>query len=357
MIKIDHMTQSAEGAELSRAPDPDLGRAPAQPSEETVTIVTVAGWIFGLFLLGGIVIFVLHLTDFQLFMATIRAANPIWLAAAVVCQISTYFCASLIWWCILRHSGAPLKILALLRLALVELFANQALPTGGLSGSIMVVRGLSRRGVAASTATTALLVTALSYYSAYLIVGMLAFVLLWYMGDFSSAWVSMSVIFVVIIIVLAVAVVMITRSHGRFIPGFAHAWKPVARLANVFANVKTDILHDISLMFEVLALQSAIFLLDAATLWCAAMAVGMNLGLAQIFVSSVLSSIVATLSPVPMGLGTFEATCTGMLHFFGGSVEQSLAATLIFRALTLWLPMLPGVWLIRRETKAHLANQ
>jgi glycosyltransferase 2 family protein len=71
----------------------------------------------------------------------------------------------------------------LLRLAVVELFANQAIPTGGLGGSLMVVRGLTRRGVAPAIAVTALLLAALSYYAAYFLVVLLAFVLLWNSGD------------------------------------------------------------------------------------------------------------------------------------------------------------------------------
>jgi glycosyltransferase 2 family protein len=65
--------------------------------------------------------------------------------------------------------------------------------------------------------------------------------------------------------------------------------------------------------------------------------------------SFILASVVATLSPIPLGLGSFEGTCTGLLHLTGGRLEASLAATLILRGLTLWLPMLPGLWLIRRE--------
>lgn len=67
------------------------------------------------------------------------------------------------------------------------------------------------------------------------------------------------------------------------------------------------------------------------------------------FSSFMTASIVATLSPIPLGLGTFEATCVAMLHVFGIGVEAALMATILLRGLTLWLPMLPGVLLIRRE--------
>jgi glycosyltransferase 2 family protein len=41
----------------------------------------------------------------------------------------------------------------------------------------------------------------------------------------------------------------------------------------------------------------------------------------------------------------------GMLSSLGVSVEAALAATLLLRALTFWLPMLPGIWLARRELR------
>jgi hypothetical protein len=114
-------------------------------------------------------------------------------------------------------------------------------------------------------------------------------------------------------------------------------------------QVRVDMLRDPRLIFEVVTLQSGIFLLDAATLWCTGRAVGLNVDVGSTFMSFILASVVATLSPIPLGLGSFEGTCTGLLHLMGGGLEVSLAATLILRGLTLWLPMLPGLAMIRRE--------
>jgi uncharacterized membrane protein YbhN (UPF0104 family) len=58
-----------------------------------------------------------------------------------------------------------------------------------------------------------------------------------------------------------------------------------------------------------------------------------------------------SLSPVPLGLGTFEATCVAMLGGAGIGLEAGLTATILLRGTTTWLPMLPGLWLIRREMR------
>jgi glycosyltransferase 2 family protein len=55
-------------------------------------------------------------------------------------------------------------------------------------------------------------------------------------------------------------------------------------------------------------------------------------------VSFIMASMAATLGPIPLDLGTFEAACVGMLSLLGEAIETALAATLLLRGLTFWLP-------------------
>jgi uncharacterized protein (TIRG00374 family) len=310
----------------------------------------IAAWLFGAVVLAGLIVFIMHFGAIKVFVATVRHANPVWLAAAAGCQLATYICAASVWFRVLNRAGSPLPFLSLLRLALVELFANQAIPTGGLSGSLMVVRGLTRRGVAPAIAITALLIAALSYYAAYFLVGLLAFVLLWHSGDLNTAWEALLIAFAVVVATLGMALLFLSRSRDDLIPAAILRWRPFAQLARMLSQVRVDMLRNPQLIIEAITLQSGIFLLDAATLWCTGRAVGLNVDVGSTFMSFILASVVATLSPIPLGLGSFEGTCTGLLHLMGGGLEASFAATLILRGFTLWLPMLPGLIMIRRET-------
>jgi uncharacterized membrane protein YbhN (UPF0104 family) len=309
----------------------------------------IAAWLFGALILVGLIVFIMHFGAIEVFMAIVRRANPIWIAAAVACQIATYFCAALVWFIVLKTGGSFLAFRSLLRLALVELFANQAVPTGGLSGSLMVMHGLTRRGVDAATAVTALLIATMSYYAAYVLAGSLAFILLWHSGDLSAAWRSLFAAFAVAAVILAVVLVILSRIGADFVPEMLSHWRPFAQLEKALSSIRLDLCRDPRLVFAGVGLQSCVFLLDTATLWCASRAVGMSIDAGGVFTSFVLASVVATLSPIPLGLGTFEGSCTGLLHLMGGGLEASLAATLILRGLTLWVPMLPGLWLISRE--------
>lgn len=80
--------------------------------------------------------------------------------------------------------------------------------------------------------------------------------------------------------------------------------------------------------------------------------VGMHVSFWVAFPSFVLASMVATIGPIPLGLGSFEVTCVSMLGLLGVSLEAALTATLLLRGFTVWLPMLPGMVLARRALKA-----
>ncbi|MGC2395715.1 MAG: lysylphosphatidylglycerol synthase transmembrane domain-containing protein, partial [Rhodomicrobium sp.] len=115
------------------------------------------------------------------------------------------------------------------------------------------------------------------------------------------------------------------------------------------AEAPTDLLRSPVLLAQTVGLQLGIFLLDALTLWLVFNAIGDVPEIWVVFVGFVMASMAATIGPMPIGLGTFEAGAVGMLHFLGVSIEAALAGTLLLRGLTFWLPMLPGVWLARRE--------
>ena len=204
----------------------------------------IMAWLFGAAVLAGLIVFIMHFGAIEVFVATVRHANPSWLAAAVSCQLATYVCAAAVWFRVLQRAGSPLPFLSLLRLSVVELFANQAIPTGGLSGSLMVVRGLTRRGVAPAIAVTALLVAAPSYYAAYFLVVLLAFVLLWNSGDLSTAWEALLIAFAIVVATLGMALLFLSRSRDDLIPAAILHWRPFAQLDRMLNQVRVDMLHN-----------------------------------------------------------------------------------------------------------------
>jgi Mg2+-importing ATPase len=132
----------------------------------------------------------------------------------------------------------------------------------------------------------------------------------------------------------------LTRSVRRF---------PAVRTAFEFlADADGRLVRSARMLADTIGLQTSIILLDAATIWVLIVALGERASTAGVFASFMISSLFRTMGIVPGGLGTFEATSVLTLRMVGVDLAAALSATLMFRGLSFWLPMLPGYWFSRR---------
>jgi uncharacterized membrane protein YbhN (UPF0104 family) len=100
-----------------------------------------------------------------------------------------------------------------------------------------------------------------------------------------------------------------------------------------------------------------VWLLDAATLGAMLRAVGEHPSIAAVLSAEVLAAAVASLGIVPAGLGLCEATSIATLRLLDVPLEATLAATLLARGWTFWLPPIPGLALARRETRRNADHE
>ena len=109
---------------------------------------TAAAWMLGMLLLATFIAVTAHHIEGRRFAELLRRAQPAWLGAAAALQVVTYLCAAAVWQRALRRNGGVRRsVRSLAPLGLAKLFADQALPSTGLSGTLLVVRGLLRRGI------------------------------------------------------------------------------------------------------------------------------------------------------------------------------------------------------------------
>lgn len=305
--------------------------------------------MFGLLTLAALVVFVLHFGTVEEFTRLALAARPEWFFLACAAQAATYVSASLVWWLVLRRAGYPRRLRALIPLGIAKLFTDQVVPTGGASGAILVVRGLSRRDVPTNAAMAVLLVGLVAYYGAYLASVLASLVILWLHGRANAALLVVVAIFVAIVVAIPSGVLWMRQWASRLPTAWLKRLPGTALLLKAIAKAPTGLLRDPVLLAETATLELAVFLFDALTLWLVFRALGDTPAIWIVFASFIMASMAATLGPIPLGLGTFEAACVGMLSLLGVAIEAALAATLLLRGLTFWLPMVPGLWLARRE--------
>jgi uncharacterized protein (TIRG00374 family) len=305
-------------------------------------------WFVGALILSGLILLVTHFSELEHFVKLIRQADPRWLILAIVLQFSTYICVAAVWFIALRSAGHPHSFMSLIPLGVAKLFSDQAMPSGGMSGTAFFISALNHRGIPTSICMATLLLSLVSYYGAYLIAALVTILLLWFYHAI-NIWIVFVVIVFCLIAVGTPAGAFWLRSLGKSeLPKLLQRIPGLSTLMNAFSNAPQELLRKSSLIIKATFLHGSVFVLDAITLWVMLQVVGVHASFWITFPSFVLASMVATIGPVPLGLGTFEASCVGMLNVLGIPVEAALTATLLLRGFTLWLPMLPGMWLAKR---------
>jgi len=311
------------------------------------------GWAAGAALLAVLATVVLRRAEGARFAALAQQAQPLWLAAGLLLQAATYGCAAAVWNRALRPIGSALPLAGLVPLGLAKLFADQALPSAGLSGTVLVVRALRRRGVARGDAVAAMLAGLISFYAAYALAVTTALAVLWWRGELHPLLLAAATLFAAVAAGVPLALWWLRERAQPQPPAWLRRVPGARQALAAIAEAPREGVFGPRLAAETVGLQLGVFLLDAATLAAMLRAVATPVAPDVVFASFVVASLVATLAWVPGGLGTFEGTCIGMLHVHGVPLEAAAAATLLLRGLSFWLPMAPGLWVARREMRAE----
>jgi uncharacterized membrane protein YbhN (UPF0104 family) len=307
-------------------------------------------WLFGLAILGAVALIATHRSEGREFVRLVVHAHPAWLLLGILLQTSTYVAAALILQRIIARAGIRRPCWSYMGLALAKLFVDQMVPTGGMSGTLLIVRALDRRGIPRGTSMAAIVVELMSFYAAYVAALVIALGVVWMHGDLTLLIVLPAAIFAPVAAGISVALILVSR--GRTLPQWIQRLPIVGPGFRALAEATPDIAHDGLLIARCVGLQVAVFLLDAATLWIMLLALGLTVHPALVFASFMLSTLARTLGILPGGLGVFEAASVATLNLVGVPIAAGLAATLLFRSLSYWLPMIPGVIFARRETRA-----
>jgi uncharacterized protein (TIRG00374 family) len=321
-------------------------------------------WLFGILVLATVVLVTAKFSELQRFAEIARNAQPAWLLAAVVLQALTYVCAAGVWQGTLWRADIRPPFWSIIPLGLAKLFTDQALPTGGVSGTLLAVTGLERRGVSKEIGMAAMLISLVSYYVAYLISVIAALVILYSRHSLDRVMIAGATVFVVIALSIPAAALGARRwfrHQARARPAATlNKWlnrvPGLSTLKSAISKAPSDRLRDPISFGIAIVLQIFVFILDAGTLWVILQAIGAKATPDIALAAFVMAELAATIGPMPLGLGSFEAVCVTVLHMQGLSVEAALTATLLFRGFTFWLPMAPGLLLARRELNQRPAR-
>ena len=312
-------------------------------------------WLLGIAVLFGVVIAATHFSEEKAFVRMASEATPLWVLAALTLQAATYLAQGEIWRSVGRMAGISLALPLVYKLALAKLFFDQALPSAGLSGTIVVAQALEEQGtLPRSVILAGNVINTTSFFIAYATALAAAVAVLSLLGHASFVVVFVSVLFTFFSAALVVGMLVFS---GRDVLGGRPRWllrnRIVQNAAGFMKDADLRLVHNVRLQMIASCLQLVTFLLDGTTLWMLIRSLGATARLSHVFASFMIANLVRTVSFIPGGLGTFEAAAVLMLKIDGVSVAVGLSTTLLFRGLTFFLPMAPGLWFSHRVNRHH----
>ena len=316
-------------------------------------------WLFGGALLAAVVGVALHFSEGREFLRLAEAAEPWWLGIAVALQAATYLAQGEVWRGVGRAAGIALPASAAYGLSLAKLFVDQALPSGGISGTVVVAHSLGERGIPRPAVMAAVVVNTASYYAAYVSSLACALCITIVRHQANRLVELVAVVFALFAIGVTVAVLVLSGRGAATVGKWLARLPPLRDALRFLEDADPRLSRSPRLLFGAGLLHLAIVFLDAATVWVLIRALGATASASGVFASFMISSLFRTVGVLPGGLGTFEATAVLTLKMIGVDIPVALAATLLFRGLSFWLPMLPGLWLSRRAMggqSTHLAT-
>jgi uncharacterized membrane protein YbhN (UPF0104 family) len=307
-------------------------------------------WVPGLVVLTALVWLVAtHAAEERQFAALLAGARPWWILAGVGFQAATYFTTGQVWQVPLAATGHRLPRLPLVRLALVKLTIDQAVPTGGMSGTLTVARRLRDMGVPSEAVGNALMVAIVSYYLAFSTAVFASLAILWWYHDLHPAVATIASVVGILAAAVPLTVSWLLASRRWRPPALLQRLPWVGSLVAETSDLRWRLARRRRVVLICAATALATILLDAATLSAMLLALGAQPAPLACLAALVMAQVAATLGLVPGGLGTFEAGSIATLTLTGTSSAAALGATLLLRGLSFWLPMIPGLVFMRRS--------
>jgi Mg2+-importing ATPase len=305
-------------------------------------------WVFGSAILTGVIVVSFHFSEAEDFFRVIQQSQPRWILVATVLQLLTYVAQGEVFRAPVRLTTHRIGARLVYELSLVKLFMDQALPSAGISSIVFVAKSMQQHGVPRAVVSASMVANIASYNIAYIICLLAALAITTATGHSNAVIIFVSVLFVLFAVGLVVAVVAISGGRAKKLAALVER-VPVVRYAMAFlTDADAALTQNLRLIVETSCWQVAIFLLDAATMSVLILALGERAPIKGVFASFMISSLLRTMGFVPGGLGTFEASSVVTLRMAGVAIPVGLSATLLFRGLSFWLPMLPGLWLSKK---------
>ena len=305
----------------------------------------------------GVIFIIFSFSELEHTLATLQRGNLWYILLALMIQIGWFFLVGITYRSLYRLLGMGESIMNLTKVAAAATFVNVVMPTAGVGGIAIFVNAARKNGHSTGKVTLAAALFVLFDYAAFLAVLALGWVVLIRRNDLNAGEITASLILLSIASILAFTLYLGFRSEkamGAFLARMARLvnaiLRPILRRnylreerAHEFAREMADGLS--SLPDRPRGLLKPLFLaflnkgLMICILLCAFLAFQVPFSAGTIVGGFAMGYLFMIVSPTPAGIGIVEGALPLALRSLRVVWSQAVVITIIYRAMTFWVPL------------------
>ncbi len=346
---------SDNGDQLSTAEDELTGGAneAGGPTAPLTRRRLVLGAIFIAAALGGLYFLVPKLAGLNQTWGQLKHGDPIYLAIGMVLELVSVAGYIMLFRTVFSRGMQRIDWRASIEIPLAGIAAIRLLAAAGAGGIAVTAWALSRAGMSAGTIACRMVASYVVQYGVYLGALVIAGLGLRYglfAGPAPFALTVIPALFSLAAIALVASMGLVPRDFERRLGRLARRRGRVGKLAARFASAPALLGRGVRTAIDMVR-ERRIGLLGAIVYWGFDIAVlglsfrafGTSISVAVLVMGYFLGTL-GSLLPLPGGIGGVEGGMIGAFAAFGIPGSRALIGVLAYRAISFWLPTLPGIF-------------
>jgi glycosyltransferase 2 family protein len=321
--------------------------------------------LYIIFLIAIVLGVIFNLKEIKKVFLIISHSNLNFIYLAMLSIILSFVVVALTNKSILNTLGHHVGFFKLFKLSIVMISINTVLPSMGLAGNTAMFHSLKshhkiKEGKILSSMTifyTALVVS----FLIILMASLLSFILVRNLGLLDLFWFIANLLLIILIFFTIYELMKNKRHFSNFIESIINKTLGLFKkkmnkqkfysIINEFYEGLRKIKNDKKHFLLPLLLLSLKHFFDALAIYLLFLSLGFNVSIFIIIFSIAIADILSLTMFVPGGIGVFELSIAGVLVAFGVPFNLSLAAVLLFRIFSFWIPTLIGVAIYKNTLK------
>lgn len=319
--------------------------------------------VFILFL--GVIVVALSFSELETILLTLQKAHLGFFLLALLIQVLWFISNGRMYQSIFHLLGVQEQVSTLSRIATAANFVNVVAPTAGAGGVALFATEAHRRGHPTGKVTVAAALFLLLDQAAFLIILSLGIIVLIRRNDLNAGEISASLFLFGIAISYGSVLYVGYRSAEKLGNLLAKLARGVNRVVHLFRRDNYlseerahEFAHEIADGFSGLTEKPSSLLrpilwgllnkgLLMLILTCAFLSFEVPFSAGTIIAGFSMAYLFLIVSPTPSGIGIVEGLMPIALSSLNVNWSQAVVITLIYRAVTFWVPLAVGAWAFR----------